>query len=82
MIILLMPLLNDRNVEIDEKTQPFTGQPEIRKELGLVDWLCFLDSFQLADHQLFHQYVESKSRLEHKAVINYRHNHLLSELEA
>jgi hypothetical protein len=49
--------------KVNHEAQPFVRLPQVRRELGVEDWVVRLDRFRFHDHQVLHNQVDYKALL-------------------
>ena len=53
-----------RNIEINQQTETFVGQAEIRQQLRTVNWQDFFNSFHFDDYRVIDDKVEPITAVE------------------
>jgi len=58
-------------MEINQQADGKIQQPEMRKQLSLIDWMQRFFTFQLKRNPTFYNQISAKSAIEFYAVINH-----------
>ncbi len=76
------PILKVDYIEIDQQSELFAAQTEVRKQLSVVYWQYRFDRLYFENHCLVYQNIETIPGVEFHVLVHHRQRHLAVHSEA